>query len=359
MKPGSYAYFLPTFRMAKAVMWDALVRTHIPAEVIAKKNDSELAIYYKNGSIQRFLGCEDPDTHRGINPVDVVFDEYQNMSPLIWTEIIQPVLRENNGTATFVGTPKGKNHLWTLMQQAKDNPQWFVSLLNVNDTKSHSPEELDETKKLMPEALYNQEFMCSFAEASGAFFRRIHENLWDAPEYHDEGRYRLGVDLARHQDFTVVYPFNLDEMQVGNCERWNQVDWPLTKARIEAFYRRYDAFEAIVDATGVGDPISGDLARAGVRVVPFTFTERSKMDLLSHLAVLLEQDRIKIPNDPGLIEELEGFQYVLGDRGKVKVESVTPHDDRVMALALSVWGTDKAPARYDTKPQNFTPPSWL
>jgi hypothetical protein len=71
----------------------------------------------------------------------------------------------------------------------------------------------------------------------------------------------------------------------------------------------------------------------------FKFTESSRMNLLNNLAILLEQDKIRIPDDEGLLTELEAFQYSLTERGKIKVtvpDGMT--DDRVMSLALSVWG---------------------
>lgn len=64
-----------------------------------------------------------------------------------------------------------------------------------------------------------------------------------------------------------------------------------------------------------------------------------RIDLLNNLAMLLEQDKIQIPNDEGLITELESFQYSLSPLGKIKVgvpEGM--HDDRVISLALAVWG---------------------
>lgn len=64
-----------------------------------------------------------------------------------------------------------------------------------------------------------------------------------------------------------------------------------------------------------------------------------RMDLLNNLAMLLEQDKIQIPNDQGLIDELESFQYSLSPTGKIKVSAPEGmHDDRVMSLALAVWG---------------------
>ena len=258
---GIYYYFLPTYKQAKSVCWDYLVSEHIPKEVILKKNDSELAIYYRNGSIQRFAGCEDIDKHRGINPIDVVFDEYSEMSEEMWTAIIQPILRENKGTATFIFTPKGKNHSWKLIQMAKDNPsEWGITIQTVQDTGVFTNEELEEIRRNTPQALYEQEYMCSFVEGAGQFFKRIKSCLYDMNKQLPEwGDFQLGVDLAKYQDWTVLTPFNLNNFIVYPQERFNQVDWNLQKAKIEACARRFGNALIIPDSTGVGDPIVSDL----------------------------------------------------------------------------------------------------
>ena len=62
-KPNIYYYFLPTYTQAKRVIWDGLVRKHVPMQLVSKLNESELAIYWKNGSIQRFVGAENIDSH--------------------------------------------------------------------------------------------------------------------------------------------------------------------------------------------------------------------------------------------------------------------------------------------------------
>lgn len=64
-----------------------------------------------------------------------MFDEFSEINPEMWTGIVQPVLRENHGTATFIFTPKGKNHSWEILEYGKQNPgQWFTSLKTVDDT---------------------------------------------------------------------------------------------------------------------------------------------------------------------------------------------------------------------------------
>lgn len=339
---GIYYYFLPTYKQAKQVVWDSLVGEHIPHEVIDRKNESELAIYYKNGSIQRFVGCEDVDKHRGINPRDVVFDEYSEMSEEIWTAVVQPVLRENKGTATFIFTPKGKNHAWKLLEMARDNPDWFVSVKGINDTGAMEPSEIEKAKKETPEALFRQEYLCSFEDGAGQFFRGVRECLFEAPKtVYSEAKYQIGVDLAKYHDWTVITPFNASSFEVGEQDRFNQVDWNLQKARIASACVKYNKALINPDATGVGDPIVEDLRSMGlpIRDEGFKFTEESRKKLLYHLALLIEQRKIKIPRDEGLISELESFRFQLGDGGKVKVCAPEGmHDDRVMSLALAVWG---------------------
>lgn len=340
IKKGVYYYFLPTYRQAKAVIWDSLIKEHCPKEIISKINESELSITYKNGSIQRFAGCEDIDKHRGINPIDVVFDEYSEMKEEIWTAIIRPVLAENKGTASFIFTPKGKNHSWKLLQMAKDNPDnWFWSVKNYKETKSHSEEEIEEVKKDTPQALFAQEYLCSFLDDAGAFFRRVKDNTYKADDNPEIGhKYKLGVDLAKYQDWTVITPFDLVDFKAKSQDRFNQIDWNLQKSKIEAKARRYNNGQIEVDSTGVGDPICEDLQRTGLSVKSFKFNETSRRQLLDNLALLIEQDKIKIPDDDGLIAELEAFRFELTDRGKIKVgvpNGIT--DDRVMSLALAVW----------------------
>lgn len=337
---NTYYYVLPTYRQAKAVVWDSLVKDHVPDEIVDKKNDSELAIYYKNGSIQRFVGAEDPDKHRGTNPIDVVFDEYSEQSERIWTEIFQPVLRENKGTATFVYTPKGKNHSWKLLELAKQQENWYVDVQSVHDTRMFTDDELKEIKLNTPLALYQQEYECSFLESASSFFRRTRENVYEATDKAEKDHeYQLGVDLAKYQDWTVITPFDLNTFKVLKQDRFNQVDWNLQKARIQVAWHRFHKGRAVIDATGVGDPIVEDLGSQGMNVMPYKFTEASKRELLSHLAILLEQDKIKIPNDPDLLSELDSIQWELSDQGKTRIATVQGmHDDRVMSLALAVWG---------------------
>ncbi len=365
-KAGTYYYFLPEYSQAKKVIWENIdndgfkMLEHLPKEIVKNINHSELKIELINGSIIQLVGADKFEKSGvGANPIGVVFSEYSVTSPNAW-EYVSPILAVNGGWAIFNFTPRGKNHAWELLQKARDNPLWFSEVLTVNETKVISPEALAEEAKNHPAAIIQQEYYCSFLEGAGQFFRRIRQNLYDQHKIlPEQGDFQLGVDLAKYQDWTVITPFNLNFFIAYPQDRFNQVDWNLQKARIEATARRFSSIEPSVsalvwpDATGVGDPVVEDLKARGLRIggengEGFKFTETSRTNLLNNLAILLEQDKIKIPDDEGLIGELEAFQYTLSERGKIKVgvpEGM--HDDRVMSLALSVWGVS-APIKRDS-----------
>lgn len=350
-RKGVYYYFLPTYRQAKSVIWDEMVGKHVPRELVSKINESELAIYWKNGSIQRFAGCDDIDKHRGINPIDVVFDEFSEMDPDIWQAVISPVLRQNGGTASFIFTPKGKNHSWVLLNKAKANPEeWFISVKTWMDTDVFTHKDIETEKRNSTEALFKQEYECNFEDNAGAFFRRVRENLWDAAGFPVNPRhsYEIGVDLAKYNDFTVIAPVDLNTFRVQELDRFNQVDWNLQRARVQVASLRYNNARVKIDRSGSGDAVVEDLQRSGLNMGEddaILFTAKMKNDLLMNLAIKLERGLIKLPNDSGLVAELESMQFVRNQKGMLKFETANKelHDDRVMAVALAVWGIGDLP----------------
>jgi hypothetical protein len=60
---------------------------------------------------------------------------------------------------------------------------------------------------------------------------------------------------------------------------------------------------------------------------------------LNNLAILFENAKIKIPKDEGLLDELRSFSIEMSEKGKAIIKCPDGlHDDRVMSLALAVWG---------------------
>lgn len=66
---------------------------------------------------------------------------------------------------------------------------------------------------------------------------------------------------------------------------------------------------------------------------------RVKKKLIQSLMISLEQERIKIFDDPVLIGELEIFEYEMTSSGLIRYRAPEGyHDDCVIGLALANWG---------------------
>jgi len=96
---------------------------------------------------------------------------------------------------------------------------------------------------------------------------------------------------------------------------------------------------AVVDATGLGDPIFDDLRRVGVHARAFKFTNSSKKELIDRLCVVIEQRLITFPDIIELIDELKTYAYELTTARNIKYSAPEGmHDDCVISLGLAVWG---------------------
>jgi hypothetical protein len=284
----------------------------------------------------------------GTNPVGVVFSEYSITKKEVW-DLIRPILAENGGWAIFNFTPRGLNHAYTLMQQAKDYPDtWWVGVYPVSETKALTEEALAQERAEMPRVMFEQEYECKFLEGASQFFKNLENCVYDEKtqqELQVSGDFKLGVDLAKYNDFTVITPFNLNNFIVYPQDRFNQIDWILQEAKIEAAARRFGNARVTIDSTGIGDPVVEELRRRGINIREedvFKFTQNSRQNLLNNLAILLENRKIRIPKDEELLDELRSFTIEMNEKGRAVIKCPDGlHDDRVMSLALAVWGVDE------------------
>jgi hypothetical protein len=117
--------------------------------------------------------------------VGLVFSEYALADPLAWT-YLRPILAANGGYAMMISTPRGKNHLFGLYNMAKDDPDWFASMVTVAESGVLSQATIDrELREMIAErgpdegtAKFNQEYFCSFDVAiEGSFYGGILDQL--------------------------------------------------------------------------------------------------------------------------------------------------------------------------------------
>ena len=155
----------------------------------------------------------------------------------------------------------------------------------------------------------------------------------------------MGVDLAEMQDYTAITVIDSESNEVVHFDRFQGKDYPLQKEHITLKARRYNNARIILDTTGVGKPIYEDLRKTGLFAEDYTFSGKSKEELIGKLIVFLEEKYIKIPDVKVLQDELRAFEYkYLNEKTGERLKTIqygAPqgyHDDCVISLALAVWG---------------------
>jgi hypothetical protein len=352
-KVGICYYILPSYVQGKKVIWDAITKDglrfldFIPKKLIADVSASAMQIRLYNGSIIQVVGSDNIDSLVGTNPSLCIFSEYALQHPRAW-DLLRPILTENGGTAIFMFTPRGMNHAWHLLKTAEQSSHWYTSRLTVEDTGVIPSEEIEKEKAEMSEDFFYQEYYCEFTQGDAQVFRRVHEAVGTHALVPERGKkYVLGIDVGKRHDYTVITPINLGTFQVGTPIVIRTMDYPQQERHIVYEYHRWNRAQVWIDATGVGEPLADFLSRS-IKLKRFYFTERTREELLERLKLSIETQKISLPNDKQLIEELLSFQYV-GHGIKNRMEAPSGlHDDLVMSLALACWDLPRHPLRSPT-----------
>lgn len=175
-KNARYAYIAPFYRQAKDVAWMYLKEATLDSAV--KVKESELSVELFNGSKISLYGADNPDALRGIYLDGVVLDEFGDCRPALWAEVILPTLTDRRGWATFIGTPKGKNHFYQIREMARKSDEWFYLSMGASESGLLPQRELDMVKKLMTEDQYAQEYECSFeAAVQGTYYASLIDKM--------------------------------------------------------------------------------------------------------------------------------------------------------------------------------------
>jgi phage terminase large subunit len=174
---GLYLHVLPFYKQGRKIVWNGMDRLGkkfldaFPEELIESRNEQDMMLRLKNGSIYQVIGSDNVDSLVGINPVGIILSEYSIQDPHVY-DYLRPILAENGGWAWFIYTPRGRNHGYDLVVNARKTKTWFVEVLGVQDTNAIDTSVIEEDRIMgMDEATIQQEYYCSFdAPLKGAYY---------------------------------------------------------------------------------------------------------------------------------------------------------------------------------------------
>lgn len=355
----------PTYKVVKrgyaevvAQIPDGMLTKPAPPDSVFDAGRS-VRLTFKNGGKIEFYSAERPEGMLGGSCDFAILDEAATMPEHVWTQILRPTLADRQGSALFISTPRGRNWFYYIWQrgQSKDTEDAeFRSWRFPSRTNPTIPEsEFDDMARDMPQVEYEQEVLAEFISEAAAVFRFPKGEPVIDPQTNEvvdygpspaivpmvmpKGHVIIGIDLAKHSDYTVLAAVNADTGYPCFHDRFNQVSWPMQRQRI------YDAIETIeeyatgttlmVDSGGPGDVIYDDLSEAGYDVVPINFTT-FKERMVKLLSSDLEQGRAFLHDDQ--VSEFEHYAYKITKTGRWSYEASRGHDDEVSAMLLAHWG---------------------
>ena len=275
-----YAYIAPLRNQAKNVAWDFLKQFSEPFRK-GDPNIAELWVELVNGARIQLFGADNPNAMRGMYLDGVVFDEYGDMDPTTWTQVIRPLLSDRMGWAIFIGTPKGQNGFYDLHTAAQSDAEWYAATFPASATGIIDENELAASRKVMSDAEYKQEFECSFqAPNIGAYYgdamdfadneKRIRNVPWEASIPVDTA-WDLGMD-----DATAIWFVQRVGMEIRVIDYYESSGAALThyagllKSKPYVYGKHYLPHDAAVKELGTGMSRVEVLQGLGIqpRIVP-------------------------------------------------------------------------------------------
>lgn len=326
---GNHWWVAPIYAQA-AIAWR---RAREMFGHLCKPNESDLKLTFGNGSVWWFKSAENPDRLFGEDVFSVVFDEYTRARHDAWFAL-RSTVTATRGKVRFIGNVRGRGWGYKMARRAEaGEPGWHYARITADDAVAAgvlTRGEIDDARRNLPDYVFRELYYCEPSDDGGNPFGLQHiaacvgELSGSAPAV-------WGIDLARKVDWTVCVGLD-DRGCVAGFDRWQRLPWSETRRRALALC---GSAPALVDATGVGDPVVEDMAREAPQIQPFTFTPKSKQQLMEGLVAAIQAREVTFPDGPIRIE-LEQFEYE--QRGASWYYSAPDgmHDDCVMALALAV-----------------------
>ncbi len=179
MKNPYSHYFVaaPTINQVKRIYWTDLKLLSFSSILPRKPSETELIIYFPNGSTIELIGLDKPQRIEGTFWSGGVVDEIADCKETAWPEHISAALdtvhpRRPNYRAWcwIIGVPDGLNHYYDLAEYARlsGDPDW--KLYEWMSSEILPLDVIEAAKRRLSPRQFRQEYEASFETASGKVY---------------------------------------------------------------------------------------------------------------------------------------------------------------------------------------------
>lgn len=334
------------------------VREHLESMSIPIEQDSTDKIKLFNGKKIRFLATN-WRTARGFNG-DIWFDEFAFtlQDSKIWTALV-PSITAVGGRISVVSTPKSRiDKYWQLWENGKSFSKHCTTIYDA--VKDGFPVNIEELRDLFSPEEFAQAFECIPLDTTDSYIPYdliqpcIELDLESNPlmpgwyRHHSAKdnemdlllNWNYGVDIGRTKDITSIIGAVPQDPYTELCymQDWKRKIFQDQKAGLQVLLADPRTMKMGIDRGGIGMNLHEDLQFAyPSKVMGYNFAPAVKERLAKFAKKLFEEQRIRIPNDPTLI------QHILSIKRKptktnifsYDTEDKTHHADRFWALAMA------------------------
>ncbi|MCH7705087.1 MAG: hypothetical protein IIB61_08245 [Planctomycetes bacterium] len=321
----------------------------------------------------RIIGLPaNPETARGYTG-DVFLDEFamHREDREIWGAILPSLLR-GDGELDVASTPKGRSNMFF---QLSHNDRFSKSIVTLPEAIAQGLDvDAAEMRRAMnDDVLYRQEFLCQFLDETTAFltYERIAccadpaLVLYDTPAElsRDTRELFVGVDIGRYRDLTVAWVLAREGDVLVTVGLFELAAAPFREQAdlLREILGARTVMRCAIDAGGLGMQLAEQAVEefGGHRVEAVQLTLALKSQMASALRILVEAQRIRIPDDARIRDDWHSVERSVTSSGHFKLSAPRregSHADRFWAAALAVHAADTArgPAEHmTTSPLQF------
>ena len=344
------AYISPTFALGRQV-YKNIVKLLENTNFIYKANSTTLTIETIFGSTLQFFSVDAYTSIRGNTITGILIcDEaayYPTVLPngeQIWDNVIMPITKAKCSHVVFISTPHGKSGFFYDMYQRaleceKEGKRTYRQITRtIMDDNLVSEEQRNEIRKTISDLAYRQEFMCEWIDDANSVFTGFAACFKDY-EYDTKQKQWGGIDLNSVGTDDTVLTFINERQQTeqhiirGSTmnEKYDKIAYYINSAKNLKY--------VYCETNGVGAPIYEEIKkrlRVKHKLMEWTTTNNSKVDIIDALAVEIQNERIDFnETNETLFKQFSTFGYTLTKTKKVSYAATgANHDDCVMSMAI-------------------------
>lgn len=280
----------------------------IPKEILIKLDRNEGTIYirtFDGGTSTITLSHANADGLVGASIKGIVISEYA-IAPSDVMQYMTQSLKENNGWAFIVSTPRGRNQFYKLFKANENNPYGASIKRSINETIDEKGNPLFTWKDILQDIEYGlipdietaeQEYKCSWDSASGNSFYKV-----GLKKLFNEGR----LNTAKYQPHLPV-----------------EVSWDLgTKDRAVLTFIQYDIFQDKIFIIGYYSNNYQDIEHYLVKLHSICFEKGWRVPTTLYMPHDANKRRIETMTSVSDLCQARGYEVVLVPKIDIKINAI-------------------------------------